>query len=341
MFIHKAVEKADGDYELAASNLKIRRSDVVEAVKMTQMHALSKAVSDDLVASHFEDRKKFYPSTFSRIYDSTFVREELGFDFNSKGEFLCKVEPEEFARAWAKVSSSLANGDLDSRNFNNLDSQKAWWVKNFPDELSPKTKLHRAVKLKSFDGIKDTMTNSRKLKLVAKHTKKAKTRKSPNKLIHSDFPGFEDFDTRVALLIKELKGLNYLLYPNVAAVGLRCLWDLTIAVYFSKSGRHNKFVDHLVREAKKRNKTVDPNSLKSPNTSQYISALINDPTAFDLDGFASKAIETHKNNNLFSSLNQIVHNSHYAADPLEIRSNWNKLELLVRRLASGEVQESQ
>lgn len=301
-------------------------------------------MADEETRNHFENRKKFRPSTFARIYDSSFVKEELKFSFNKNGEFLCKTDQAEFAKAWSKVSSALANDDLNSRNFNNLESQKKWWNENFPTELIPTTELPRAVKLGSFDGIKEKMAQNSgggEAKAAAKKAVK-KSRKSPTKLIPPNFPEFEDFDVRVSALIVELKGLNYIQFANVAALGLRCLWDLSLAAYFERNGRHGKFVNFAMAEAKSKPKNaakrIDPSLFKSPDSSQYVGAIIKNPALFDLNDQFGRSLSTHKANNVFVSLNQMVHNTKYAADPQEVQSIWTKLDLLIRRLASGEEQ---
>jgi hypothetical protein len=334
------LESVDGNYEDAAKLLKINRSDIVDAVKMNQMYRLSMKVADPDTKLYLLDRSSFAPTTFARLYDSSFVRGTLLFEFDANGLLVTTTKIDQLEVAWGYLVKSLASGSITSRTFNSENDQREWWEKNFPDELEPTadhvenpTMVHNAEEDSPVpdkpkpDNTPDQEQTTRRPRRPRRH----------QGLIRLTFPNCEWFDPRVDAVAFELKRLPFRKFPNLAAIGMRCLFDLTLISYFHRDKkRWGAFMKKYVEEQQSKNSNYQLPKQFTPNSSDLIAALITDPTEFGINGSLSKALVALKSTHVFFTLNNFMHNPKMLAVEGTVEEIWKQLDPVICELLTSD-----
>lgn len=268
------------------------------------------------VRENVHDPRSFNASALQRILDTPKAREQLGIDFDKNGEVSGKVTRDAFKRAFSRILTDIANGQIDTRTLNKAEEVERY-LETIRDVL-PTTKQQGTFKKGDFASKPPTAPT----KPVPPPPKaRPKFRQSAALIPHGTRCTLKS--ERIRDVFEELRTLKLDKHPNAAAVLFRILLEMCVGHYLSVTKQDRP----LLERGKKENKPSD----WYPALRQLLDAIIKDPT-IEIQPLARKRLNKFlsdpKSSLSLDGLDGYVHNKFAFPSSKDLRGYWEVFENL-------------
>jgi hypothetical protein len=269
------------------------------------------------IAAVVRDPRQFNASALQRILEVPRARDFLGIEFKDSVKLQGKVADNEFKKAYARIITDIASGDIDTRAINTVADIEKYLSKI--STVKPKKSTTAKFSVDNFEiSVPDLVKGTPTKPSARKSTK-------PRRASTMIPPGIrcELADQRINDIFGELRKLKPDTCPNACAVLLRVLLELSVADYLETT----KQIQPLLDAAKRKGK----GTTWYPTLSQLLDATLKDPAIIsNMRAPARKRVAqlTQRNNTLLSldDLDGYVHNNYIHPTSRDLFSLWSALE---------------
>lgn len=268
------------------------------------------------VKEKVDDRREFPVSVLQRIVDTPKARERLGIDFDANGAIKGSVTKEEFARAFKRILSDIANDKINTRTINKAKDVEDYLTKMGSDLPDKKKKGNfTAADFEDKSAVPPAKPASPPGKPPAGKPKKSKS-------VVPTGARCAVKNERINEIFSELRGLKLDKNPNASAVLFRILLELAIGNYLDIT----KKIEPLLATAKKDKKPSD----WYPTLRQMLDAVLKDHTITTIPPLARKKLNklvSDKSSSLsVDGLDSYVHNRYSPPSARDLRAYWEIFE---------------
>jgi hypothetical protein len=282
---------------------------VREAIESMALYDLARGLELPAdVRDKVSDDRTFPLTTLTRVFDSAAGRTFFKAKKDDKEGFRFDMPPEEFRKPFAQVVTDIAKKLQDTRSLSK-NEQIETYLSALPKAARPDAK-----KRGSF--VPSDLTKPASNTDLPPQADKPK--RSNQRVSSSPFP--RDFkcgstDDRIVEVFKEVRSLSVVDHPNLIAIGLRVLLDLS--------------VQHFARATEQYERIRNAVAKGHPNYDPTLTDLLKDPTLKGLftAGMANQpkealiqAINSKDNPITVRHLNGFVHSSYHHPTERDIRS---------------------
>ena len=295
--------------EEAAAKVELRVGELLTGLRYHNAYKLACHLElPPAIAEVVRDPRQFKVTDLERAYETREIRHLLGFNFDTAGEIVGEIQPEEFLKGYKKLVTEIVEKRIGSRATKNKDALikrvRSWPATDRPD-LSKKG---------SFTGtsiIKAVAPQRRPLmrpKPAAKKRKRKQAGVVPGDFVlNTNYPKIEDVFSELRLADPETQALT-------CCVLIRTLAEMGLYELLEKKGRAVE---------------VKPKSDEPPSLSTTLGFLLNHKEILD-DRHLQKAL-TGLRDQKSADLNLLVHNLTFHADKTKARTLWKDFEKLLRK----------
>lgn len=300
---------------ILAKNYGISPSTVRDFLRTDAMYEI--ACSLDLtpeVAAVVRDPRAFPASVLERFLDMPKARDFLALSVDAQGDISSTAKPDDFRKAYARVVTDIATGEVDTRTINTAEL-----AERYVAGLSAVTprKQERSYSAVALRGGAPGMSSSRTA--TASGAKAPVSRRSAALVPSGLRCTLKDHRTRE--IFDELKKLKADRFPNAHGILLRILLEMGLSNYMTKTGAMKTLLATFQGKGKPRD--------WAPSLKQMINASLNDPS-LDIQPAARKTLSrlVSQSQSLLSveTLDGFVHNPYILPDERNLRALWGALE---------------
>ncbi len=198
---------------------KYKGVDIPKYIRMYEMHhiALSLENITDSTRASIENKRQFNISTLERLYNDEYARDWMGVEFKETGEVVVP-KTKAFDLVYSRIITDIVTGRADSRtHLKTKATRKAYIESVITDVLSGK-KIERS-------------NLSKASSFKPKTIRRPKSKKLINKNIENTFDSYG-----IDEVLRELKSINYIIYPNATADLLRTFLEIVLRKYLEMMG---------------------------------------------------------------------------------------------------------
>lgn len=302
-------------------NLQV--SEINKALQRYTMYSIACALDlPEDVAKTVQNPRKFPITNLDRLYENPKVNEFLGIKFNDNKELTGAVDVDEFKKAYAKIVTDIATGNIHSRNMNTT-AEMTKYLSSF-DEQKPD------IKKKGKFTAETILTGSPKRKTPTKSTSaksKPKTKPIPRSIIPTTFT-CDVNNQRVNDVFNELKKLHVAQYPNAVALMFRSLLEMSLGYYLDRTGNLGSLVTKERNKREKGNQKLPKDW--HPTLKQMLGYIVEDQSNViknpNLLKALRKILSQKKELLSIDTLDLLVHNQHFHPNDEDLRSFWRDLQ---------------
>lgn len=282
---------------------------VREAIESTALYDLARGLElPTSVLDKVHDERTFPLTTLTRIFESAAGRSFFKAKRDSKEGFRFEMPSDEFAKPFTRVVTDIAEKAKDTRSLSKNDQIEAY-LNGLPKSARPDPK-----KKGSFvpSELNDPASEGEPA-TTPETPPRAKSRISPSPF--SKDIKCVSIDDRIVEVFKEVRSLKVKEHPNLIAIGLRVLLDLSIQHYARANGHY----DRIQKAVSKGHKDIAPsmNDLLKDKDLQalYLAGMDRQPKEALL-----QALNSNDNPITVRQLNGFVHSSYHHPTERDIRS---------------------
>jgi hypothetical protein len=310
---------ADMSVDDVASQFGLSKSELIKNLRTDSMYQVACALDlPEQVSSIVRNPRQFNASVLERLVQSSDAMAFLGIEFGKAGDFVGKIDPSEFRKAFGRMVSDIASGEVDTRTLNKAQDIENY-LKAFGGD-APNRKLKG-----SFSG--DSLLGRSAPPLVDAQRAGAQrggARRPLPSLIPTGIKCRLD-SPRINDIFRELRLLALKTYPNAAGVLLRIFAEMVIGNYLDKT----KKIDPILEKAQtKQGKGKD----WYPTFRQMLHAILAD-SDIELKPLVRKGLNKMVSDDdhalSLDKMDQFVHNHFVAPSEDELRKMWHLLEPLI------------
>lgn len=283
--------------------------DIPKFIKMLEMHHLAKSLPfpDSRILDKIHDERRFPITNLERLYDSPYVQEAFGYEFDINGKLKGHIDQKEFNKGYARLIEDVATGVVDSRKTNTaVQIQK--YVETLPDDCKPN------LKKKGKFSAKDFKEN--------KHNKGSGNYRStplPDGLFLSSHLPYKLKSTALRFLYDELKNINVKKFPNATHDLLRSFLECALIVFFKQVGEYS---------------AIARNDQHNPKLAEMLTHIINRKSKFITDSNIIDVVKQIKSDYdspySLERMNMSNHNENWNSSEKDVRAAWSKIEGLFK-----------
>ena len=253
--------------------------------------------------------RDFPASVLERLLDYPLFRDMFGIQFDEEGGIRGKVDLEEFRKGYRRILADIANGNLDTRIVNKVADAEVY-LKGLGADTPD---LSKKGTFTGQDLIPDAAAEPEKGPQAPKKPKSKGPRRSPSVIPSGMRCRVQD--RRIVDIFKEVSKIDADKFPNVSAVMLRILLELSIVHYLEKTGGMKKLADAYKQKGRRED--------WSPTLRQMLDAMLKDP-AVSMTPHArkkvNKLVSTEKTALSLDDLDGFVHNPYYVPNANDLHA---------------------
>jgi hypothetical protein len=313
---------AGSSVEDIALSTGLEKGEVARSFRDARLYDVIRSLDLKAHVATFVSNPRTFPYTnVRRLIEFSAIADVLKFKQDPKKGFVTELPADDFKKCLQQIVNDIAEGDVNSRSHNTKEEAKEY-AERLRKLIEP-TKRGRGRPKKTeanamIDPAKATSTATRR---------KPATRapRQPTGVVPRSFTVAETND-RIEAIVRELKRLKPLDYPNAVSVLLRSLLDMSVASYLSN---HN-----LMQEVKEHYGKKDDGKKKAswqPSLNQCLQWILNHdadnkvPLQADARKALQKFITDSKHSLTLDSLNWFTHNRYTPPTEEQLRSFWQML----------------
>jgi len=271
---------------------------------------------DEKTKAKVTNRRTFPLTTLERAFESKPVCQFLGIEKDDSKLLKGKAKRSEFTKAFKKIVTDTAGGDINTRSLNTAQDIKKY-LATFGDAKPDLAKKGR------FE-ISQLAKGSTRLKPAAKRPAAKKKTPRPSQSVIPTIIKCSCASKRINDVFAELKRLRLDRYPNASAVLLRTLIDLCVCNYLENT----KEMKNLLAKHQGKGKKKD----WAPSLHQMLNYLLNEVDC-GLEGAAHTALQTfntaRRTTLCLDGLDKFTHNRYTPPEPDGLRNMWTMVEPLM------------
>lgn len=296
--------------------------DITLFIRRLAMHHIAKSIvyDDDAVTLKVHDERTFPITNLERMYDDAYIQKSLGITFNN-GLVEIYSNKEDFLRAYKKIVTDVAIGEIDSRKYNK-DTQRKEYIDQLIKEIKPepihipepnKKEEKKVLTIKAF---KEQKINKSELKQKVKSAKKQKG------LIPSYVP-FRLENSSLQELYDELKRIEVKAFPNATHDLLRSFLECTLV--------------HYLKEVTNEYSKVKVKGGSEPTLDNMLYFISEDTNCTSITDKAMKKTIVQMRTNYtkpysLARMNMTNHDENWATTEKDARVTWGNMEKLMKHL---------
>lgn len=317
---YKSLAESGQSLEALAEEYGRPPSEIAGFLRTDTMYAIACSLDyPEDIATIVRDPRVFPAAVLQRLLETPKTREFLGIEFRDQVELVGKVDAKEFKKAYARIVTDIANGDVDTRTLNTVDD-----VEEYLRGLAPvKPKKPTATKKFNSDAFDISVPDIVKGKGPKASPKKAARTSRPSQTMIPAGVRCNWKNQRIVDIFNELRRLRMDTHPNACAVLLRILLELTTSEYLEATGG----ITPLLTAAAKKGRPKD----WYPTLRQMLAQLMKDTA---VNG-AMKTMARKRVNRLIAAQDSVlslddmdgyVHSAYMHPTQRELTGLWQALE---------------